>query len=61
MAMFILGVDFAINRETGEAKEANSYAGIGPLAHVFFIMRTSLGDFDLDQFKDLPAVSTEFV
>lgn len=57
MAMFILGVDFAVNRETGEAKEANSYAGIGPLAHVFFIMRTSLGDFDLDQFKDLPTVS----
>ena len=57
MAMFILGVDFAADLEAGEAPEANPYEGTGPAAYVFFIMRTSLGDFDLDQFKDLPTIS----
>ena len=38
--------------------EASAYtAGIGSLSYFFFLVRTSLGDFDVDPYAELPLLS----
>ena len=55
--MFIqatLGLHF-----TGDDSDENSAytSGIGFLAYFFFLVRTSLGDFDVDAYAELPLLS----
>lgn len=49
-----LGLHF----DTDEDRNDTAYtSGIGGLAYFFFILRTSLGDFDVDPYSELPLAS----
>ena len=41
--------------------ERNPYEGIGHVGYIIFIIRTSLGDFDVENFQDLPSKSRTMI
>ena len=51
---YALGLKF----EDDPDGEASAYtSGIGFLAYIFFMVRTSLGDFEVDPYAELPPLS----
>lgn len=46
---FTLGLSFE------SLGDDNPYKGIGKVGYIFYLFRTSTGDFDVDQFKELPS------
>lgn len=49
-----LGLEFKPDPEEGDTAYT---AGIGFLAYFFFVVRTSLGDFDVEPYAELPRAS----
>lgn len=45
----------------GDGDNAAYASGIGPMAYFLFLVRTSLGDFEVEQYADLPLLSQYFI
>ena len=49
--MFIV---YALGLSFESMEDENPYKSIGTVGYFFFLFRTSMGDFDVDQFAELP-------